>query len=188
MNINEIFGHTDKLDFDLVDDVVYFINNDEEFYRKYAFPVVDKFVHLCKKGKTPSVGYFKVLANNGYKEYQVKFPHSNIPEKLPSPDLRDMCHKLFKQEFDRFHDKNQPSLDPSDPVSEQINSIKALAGITSTRFVEQSTSNGLTPSQKTNIMKEHNIRPGDDAWFRLWFARTAITGELPFGGYDNNEF
>ena len=28
---------------------------------------------------------------------------------------------------------------------------------------------------------DNNIKPGTDAWFKLWFARPTITGENPYG-------
>ena len=32
---------------------------------------------------------------------------------------------------------------------------------------------------KGAYQREHNIRPGTDEWFRLWFAKTDVTGENP---------
>jgi hypothetical protein len=29
-------------------------------------------------------------------------------------------------------------------------------------------------------MRENNIKPGTDEWFRLWFARPDLTGETPY--------
>lgn len=26
---------------------------------------------------------------------------------------------------------------------------------------------------------DHNVKPGTDAWFRLWFSRPTLTGEKP---------
>jgi len=37
----------------------------------------------------------------------------------------------------------------------------------------------LSPAEKAEYMKKHNIRPGDQAWFQLWFARPKLTGENP---------
>jgi hypothetical protein len=28
--------------------------------------------------------------------------------------------------------------------------------------------------------KDHNIKPGTDAWFKLWFSRENLTGEKPY--------
>ena len=35
-------------------------------------------------------------------------------------------------------------------------------------------------AKKQQYMRENNIKPGDQAWFKLWFAKTHITGEDPF--------
>lgn len=32
---------------------------------------------------------------------------------------------------------------------------------------------------KGRYQKDNNIKPGTDAWFRLWFAKEYITGEKP---------
>jgi len=37
----------------------------------------------------------------------------------------------------------------------------------------------LTASDKSRIMREHNIRPGTTAWFKLWFSKPYLTGEKP---------
>lgn len=34
--------------------------------------------------------------------------------------------------------------------------------------------------KKQQYMRENNIRPGDQAWFKLMFAKPYITGEDPF--------
>jgi hypothetical protein len=38
-----------------------------------------------------------------------------------------------------------------------------------------------TGTEKSLYMKKHNIQPGTDEWFKLWFARPYLTGEKPFG-------
>ena len=32
---------------------------------------------------------------------------------------------------------------------------------------------------KADYMSKHNIKPGTDEWFKLWFARKELTGENP---------
>jgi hypothetical protein len=50
-----------------------------------------------------------------------------------------------------------------------IDELKYLAGIR-----QKSASDGsnisLTGTEKARIQREHNIRPGDEAWFKLWFS------------------
>ncbi len=35
-------------------------------------------------------------------------------------------------------------------------------------------------AKKSQFMQEHNIKPGTEAWFKLWFAQPKLTGEDPF--------
>jgi len=35
-------------------------------------------------------------------------------------------------------------------------------------------------AKKQQYMRENNIKPGDQAWFKLMFAKTHLTGEDPF--------
>ena len=32
---------------------------------------------------------------------------------------------------------------------------------------------------KSQYQKKHNIKPGTDEWFKLWFAKPRLTGENP---------
>lgn len=63
-----------------------------------------------------------------------------------------------------------------------LDQIKHLAGLGS-----QANKNGamspvgsntsLSAADKRRIEREKNIKPGTDAWFKLWFARPELTGE-----------
>ena len=39
---------------------------------------------------------------------------------------------------------------------------------------------GQASQEKTNIMRKHNIKPGDAEWFKLWFGLPYMTGEKPY--------
>ena len=64
------------------------------------------------------------------------------------------------------------------PKEYSIDEMKRLAGIQSPTQIHGVSA--ITTADKARYMKEHNIRPGTEAWFRLWFARPDITGETPF--------
>lgn len=63
----------------------------------------------------------------------------------------------------------------------EINDIKKLAGITEfTGYKPYEGSNiSITGTEKRKLEREHNIKPGTDAWFRLWFSLPFMTGENP---------
>jgi hypothetical protein len=88
-------------------------------------------------------------------------------------------------------DLNQDSPDdaylaPDDPIHE----LKALSGLGglggAARLHEYRAGQnsygetfGQAGQEKTNIMRKHNIRPGDAEWFKLWFSLPYMTGEKP---------
>lgn len=68
---------------------------------------------------------------------------------------------------------------------DQLDQLKRLAGLN-----PQANKNGalspvgsnasMSAAEKRRIEREHNIKPGTDEWFKLWFARPELTGEQPF--------
>lgn len=68
----------------------------------------------------------------------------------------------------------------------QLAELKKLAGIDSLGIMErhraqndQSPISGEIGTDKAEYQRKHNIRPGTDEWFKLWFARPTLTGENP---------
>lgn len=39
----------------------------------------------------------------------------------------------------------------------------------------------ITGTEKAELQRKHNIEPGTQAWFRLWFSLPFLTGEKPLG-------
>jgi hypothetical protein len=65
-----------------------------------------------------------------------------------------------------------------DPVA--LAQAKKLAGIDTLGSTEPLT----TPlpnigTDKGTYQSQHNVKPGTDEWFKLWFAKPNITGENP---------
>ena len=57
-----------------------------------------------------------------------------------------------------------------------LDDLKRLSGINNIK--QEST---FSQVDKGKYMRENNIKPGSNEWFKLWFARPDITGENPFG-------
>lgn len=62
-----------------------------------------------------------------------------------------------------------------------LEELKKLSGITGKNIINTETGSNvsLTGMEKARLMKEHNIKPGTDAWFRLWFTRPYLTNTSP---------
>ena len=70
---------------------------------------------------------------------------------------------------------------------DDIANLKKLAGISEFKGYKQynplSQCEGINISisgtEKSQLMKKHNIKPGTEEWFKLWFSRPYMTGESP---------
>ena len=59
----------------------------------------------------------------------------------------------------------------------KIEDLKKLAGIDKDASMGENLS--YTGTAKAEYQRKHNVQPGTDEWFRLWFAQPKLTGENP---------
>lgn len=60
-----------------------------------------------------------------------------------------------------------------------LDELRKLAGINEFKgYTPYGGSNiSITGTEKAQIQREQNIRPGTDEWFQLWFSKPYLTGE-----------
>ena len=67
---------------------------------------------------------------------------------------------------------------------DELQRLKLLAGIGNRAVMQEykgfaGSNISVTGNEKGELMKQHDIRPGTDAWFKLWFSKPYLTGERP---------
>lgn len=61
-----------------------------------------------------------------------------------------------------------------------LKTLKALAGITTSPSQPSVGENiSHTGTEKAQYQRKHNIQPGTEEWFKLWFSKPYMTGENP---------
>ena len=70
---------------------------------------------------------------------------------------------------------------------DDLQQLKLLAGIGNRAVMQEykgfaGSNISVTGSEKGELMRQHNIRPGTEDWFRLWFSKPYLTGETPVKG------
>ena len=65
-----------------------------------------------------------------------------------------------------------------------IEQLKVLAGIGNRAVMQEykgfaGSNISVTGNEKGELMKQHDIRPGTEEWFKLWFSKPYLTGEQP---------
>jgi hypothetical protein len=68
---------------------------------------------------------------------------------------------------------------------DEIARLKKLAGVNEFKGLQPYELGGInisvTGTEKAQLMREHNIKPGTPEWFQLWFSKPYLTGEKPVG-------
>ncbi len=60
-----------------------------------------------------------------------------------------------------------------------LEELQCLSGVTGKGAVQGGSNISVTANQKAQLMRKHNIQPGTQEWFRLWFSLPYLTGETP---------
>jgi hypothetical protein len=67
---------------------------------------------------------------------------------------------------------------------DDLQQLKLLAGIGNRAVMQEykgfaGSNISVTGNEKGELMKKHDIRPGTEEWFKLWFSKPYLTGERP---------
>jgi hypothetical protein len=67
---------------------------------------------------------------------------------------------------------------------DELEQLRWLSGIKNKSVMTeykgyQGSNISVTATEKKELERKHNIRPGTQEWFRLWFSLPYLTGETP---------
>jgi hypothetical protein len=67
---------------------------------------------------------------------------------------------------------------------DSIDELRRLAGIGNRAVMQEykgfpGSNISVTGNEKGELMKKHDIRPGTEEWFKLWFSKPWLTNEKP---------
>jgi hypothetical protein len=113
MKMFELFNNTpseDKLDFDLQDDLIFYMKSDPVFYRKKYFPCVEDFKQKLMSKSEPNSLFFSSVVKDAIEEYSKKFDLPEVKEKLGPEDLKGICIKLKDDVIYNIKNKNKENL------------------------------------------------------------------------------
>jgi hypothetical protein len=89
-----------ELDFDLVEDLVHFMNHDDDVYRRHVYPSIANCLDRANSKRSINSDVFKPAVESSYKLYVKKFPIRELPESLDDKTVNNICKKMqedFKQ-------------------------------------------------------------------------------------------
>jgi hypothetical protein len=67
---------------------------------------------------------------------------------------------------------------------DEILALKKLAGLNEFKGLQPygGSNISITGTEKRELERKHDIKPGTQEWFKLWFSLPYLTGEKPYEG------
>jgi hypothetical protein len=83
-----------EIDYDLTDDLIHFMHNDDHVYRRHLYPTILDCVDQLKVKRPVKSVLFKGAVEESYKTYINKYPIKELPQQLDEKTCDDICKKL----------------------------------------------------------------------------------------------
>ena len=107
-------------DFDLHDDLIFFMRNDPQFYRKELHPFQQKFTRHCDAGRGVSSKAFEPIVKRAFDRYKDMFPVEGLEDKLTERDIQEICEKLQGEETNHSHKEKKNTAEKKDDIKRAI--------------------------------------------------------------------
>jgi hypothetical protein len=83
-----------EINFDLIEDLVHYMNTDDNVYRRHTYPGIAKCLDITERKKKPAAKIFKSAVEEGYKSYIREFPIRELPNSIDEKTCEEVCNKL----------------------------------------------------------------------------------------------
>lgn len=99
MKIKELLEDADDLKYDVVDDVLFFMRNNDSFYRHHYYPAINKVSDHFKRRKKIKKSIVDKLVNYAIPVYCKKYKIANEPKKIFTDEVKNsIISKILSDE------------------------------------------------------------------------------------------
>ena len=86
-----------KIDYDLAEDLTFFMNNNDDVYRRTVYPAIVKCAESFKQKKPCKPSVFKNAALESYRAYTDTYPIRSLPNELDEELCKEVCELMYKE-------------------------------------------------------------------------------------------
>jgi hypothetical protein len=184
--------------------VFWYILDNDQLHKEYFIPLARRTyldTHSNRYDQQKFCNSFMPMIKAGCKAYYDENQLDGHLKDIFTKDMRQsLCQRMAEYTYDdivngEYNLGDTPQIKKpaaglqydtyeNNSLSEaaELNDILKLAGVgTSCKTGQgpQGSNISYTGTEKAKLMKEHDIKPGTDDWFRLWFSLPKMTGEKP---------
>jgi hypothetical protein len=93
-----------EIDYELEDDLIFFMNNHDQAYRRFLHPVINKCIQANKHKKKYNSNIFEHAVTESYKLYVKAYPIRELPDQLNEDEIKQICKKLSEEVYQHIAD------------------------------------------------------------------------------------
>jgi hypothetical protein len=86
-----------EVDYDLPDDLVFFMNNDDDVFRRIVYPSVSRCVDRIDANQKTNPSLFTNAVKESYKQYVKKYPIRELPDNIEEELCKETCKKMYEE-------------------------------------------------------------------------------------------
>jgi hypothetical protein len=99
-------GDKTDIDYDLTEDLVFYMNNDDDVYRRVVYPSVVTCTDRLENNRKTTPSIFTNAVKESYKQYLKKFPMRQLPLDIDEEVCKEACEKMHEEICQHHSDSN----------------------------------------------------------------------------------
>jgi len=99
-------GDKSDIDYDLTEDLVFYMNNDDDVYRRVVYPSVVTCTNRLESNRKTTPSIFTNAVKESYKQYIKKFPMRQLPLDIDEEVCKEACEKMHEEICQHHSDSN----------------------------------------------------------------------------------
>jgi hypothetical protein len=93
-----------SINFDLVEDLIHFMNQDDDVYRRHTYPAIANCLDKMSGKSKPNTKVFEPAVKESYKLYTRKYPIRELPDEIDSKMCEQVCSKIHEEVLKHISD------------------------------------------------------------------------------------
>lgn len=93
-----------ELAFDVPEDIIFYMKNDDNAYRNHLYPVIAKCLDLISAKKKTHPSLFANAVKECYNSYITEYPIRELGNSIDKSHHKDTCIKLHDEIINDIHD------------------------------------------------------------------------------------
>lgn len=93
-----------SINFDLVEDLIHFMNEDDDVYRRHTYPAIANCLDKISTKRKSNNKAFELAVKESYKIYSRKYPIRELPDDIDSKMCEQVCSKIHEEVLKHISD------------------------------------------------------------------------------------